>query len=173
MYCLFYRKLVFFYMASDDIVIWQNSYSVNIPLIDAQHKELVRLTNMLYKSCFKGKDTSKQVFTEVLHGAVDYVGYHFSTEEKVMERVNYPGLSKHKTEHNDFVREVLRTVDELSKNANVNPLNFVMYLKDWILTHIAVSDTALGKYLVDLKRYGSLDDIILKVKMVDGRYVIG
>ena len=160
-------------MATKDIVTWQKSYSVNIPLIDAQHKELIHLTNMLYKSCFKDKDTSKQVFMDVLHGAVSYVGYHFSTEEKVMERVDYPDLSTHKMEHNDFVREVLKTVDELSKGMNVNPLNFVLYLKDWILTHIAVSDTALGKHLVNLKKYGTLNDIILKVKTVNGRYVIG
>ena len=161
------------YMPANEIVIWQKSYSVNIPLIDAQHIELVDLTNKLYRSCLKDRDSSKEVFMQVLHRAVGYVGYHFSTEEKVMERVSYPAFAAHKQEHSDFVREVLKTVDDLNKGSYVNPLNFVKYLKDWILTHIAVSDTALGKHLVNLKRSGSLNDITLKVKSVDGRYVFG
>ena len=160
-------------MAINEIVTWQNSYSVGIPLIDSQHKELVDLTNRLYRSCLKSRDSSKEVFMQVLHGAVGYVGYHFSTEEKVMERVSYPGFSAHKKEHTDFVREVLKTVDDLTNSVYINPLNFVKYLKDWILTHIAVSDTALGKHLINLKRVGSLNDITLKVKSVDGRYIFG
>ena len=160
-------------MAANEIVTWQRSYSVGIPLIDSQHMELVNLTNRLYRSCLKDRDSSREVFMQVLHGAVGYVGYHFSTEEKIMERVKYPGFGDHKKGHSDFVREVLSTVNDLSNNVYVNPLNFVKYLKDWILTHIAVSDTALGKYLIDLKRIGTLNDITLKVKSVDGRYVFG
>ena len=158
-------------MATNDIVTWQRSYSVNIPLIDSQHIELVNLTNRLYRSCLKGRDSSKEVFMDVLRGAVNYVGYHFSTEEKIMDRVNYPGYGTHKKQHTDFVREVLKTGEEISKGVTINPLNFVMYLKDWVLTHIAVSDSALGNYLVNLKQYGSLNNIKLKVKAVDGRYV--
>ncbi|MDR0474330.1 MAG: bacteriohemerythrin, partial [Treponema sp.] len=97
-------------MASKEIVTWQNSYSVNVPLIDAQHRELINLTNKLYKNCFKDKNTSKQVFIDVLRGAVGYVGYHFSTEEKIMQRVNYHDFSAHKREHINFTKEVLRIV---------------------------------------------------------------
>jgi hemerythrin len=160
-------------MASDEIVNWHNSYSINIPLIDAQHKELIRLTNTLYQGCLKGRNQSKDVFLEVIRGAVDYVGYHFSTEEMIMERIVYPAYSTHKKEHTDFVREVLKTVDDLSKGTNYNPLAFVHYLKDWILTHIAVSDTKLGQHLTMLKQQGSLQKITLKVKEISNRYVIG
>ena len=160
-------------MAIQEIVTWQRSYSVSIPLIDAQHMELIDLTNKLYRSCLKERDSSKEVFMDVLHGAVSYVGYHFSTEEKIMERVNYPGYGAHKKQHTDFIREVLNTVNDLTSGVYSNPLNFVKYLKDWILTHIAVSDSALGKHLVSLKNGGSLEHFTLKVKTEDGRYVIG
>lgn len=152
--------------SSNDVVLWKNSYSVGIPLVDAQHKELINLTNKLYRSCMKGREHSKEVFMGVIRGAVEYVGYHFSTEEKIMERVNYPGFTAHKKEHTDFVREVLRAVDDLNKDTTYNPLAFVHYLKDWILTHIAVSDTAMGQYLLNLKRQGSLQTMTMKVKQV-------
>jgi hemerythrin len=159
-------------MTSFDIVKWHNSYSVKVPLIDTQHKELIRLTNTLYQNCMKGRNQSKDVFMEVVRGAVDYTGYHFSTEEKIMERVVYPAFDIHKKEHTDFVREVLKTVEDLSKG-RYNPLAFVNYLKDWVLTHIAVSDTKLGQHLILLKQQGSLQKITLKVKIVANRYVIG
>ncbi|MCL1815630.1 MAG: bacteriohemerythrin [Treponema sp.] len=158
-------------MASDEIVTWHRSYSVSIPLIDSQHMELINLTNKLYRSCLRGRDSSLEVFMVVLRGAVDYVGYHFSTEEKIMERVEYPNFGAHKREHNDFVREVLKSVDDLSKGGTVNPLGFVKYLKDWVLTHIAVTDSALGHHLVALKQKGVLQNITLKVKQVSNRYV--
>jgi len=158
-------------MAVDEIVTWHKTYSVNIPLIDSQHIELVDLTNKLYRSCLNGRKSSKKVFMDVLKKAISYVGYHFSTEEKVMDRVGYPGIIAHKNEHRNFVSEVHKSLLALSGGGNINPLNFVMYLRDWVLTHIAVSDTMLGNYLVKLKHYGSLDNIILRVKMVEGRYV--
>ncbi|MDR2211133.1 MAG: bacteriohemerythrin [Spirochaetaceae bacterium] len=159
-------------MLGDEIVTWHKSYSVNIPLIDAQHKELINLTNKLYRSCLQGRDHSKNVFMEVFRGAVDYVGYHFSTEEKVMERVGYPGYAAHKKEHADFVKAVLKTADELSRGVNPNPLGFVHYLKDWVLTHIAVSDTLLGKHLISLRQQGELQKITLRVKQVSDRFII-
>ena len=158
-------------MASNEIVTWHRSYSVNIPLIDSQHKELINWTNSLYRSCLKGRENSNDVFMGILRAAVSYVGYHFSTEEKIMERVKYPGYSSHKREHNDFVREILKAVEDLSKGIKYNPLSFVTYLKDWVLTHIAVSDKALGQYLIGLRQNGDLYNISLKVKQVSDRYV--
>ncbi|MDR1902701.1 MAG: bacteriohemerythrin [Treponema sp.] len=160
-------------MISDKIVSWHTSYSISIPLIDTQHKELINLTNKLYQSCMEGRDKSRDVFMEVLRGAVDYVGYHFGTEEKVMERVSYPGYGAHKKEHTNFVKEVLKTADDLSKGINPNPLGFVYYLRDWVLTHIAVSDTLLGQYLVKLRQQGHLQNITLRVKQVADRFIIG
>jgi hemerythrin len=152
-------------MADKDIVEWHNSYSVGIPLIDDQHKELINLTNQLYESTLGNKD-SKVIFMRTIRGAVDYVGYHFSTEEMVMQRVQYPDLAAHKKEHNDFVREVLKEVEEFKSGKKYTPNAFVRYLKDWVLSHIAVSDKRLGDYLLKLKKEGGLGGITIKVKQV-------
>ena len=146
------------------IVQWQNSYSVGIKLIDEQHMELINLTNKLYASCRTGKQSSINTFLDVVHDAVDYTGYHFSTEEKIMARVNYPGFPEHKKEHADFVREVFIRVEEYKAGKSFAPLQFVYFLRDWIVHHIAVSDKKMGDYLVSLKRSGELHKITLRVK---------
>ena len=150
-------------MAANDIVLWQSSYSVGIKVIDEQHMELIRLTNKLFASCMAGNEQSRSSFLSVIHEVVDYVGYHFGSEEKMMERVNYPDYANHKLEHTNFVREVLVKVEEFNTGKMLAPLSFVYYLKDWVLHHVAVCDKKLGEYLKFMKRNGELQKITLMV----------
>ncbi|MCL2092956.1 MAG: bacteriohemerythrin [Treponema sp.] len=151
-------------MAERVVVQWQNSYSVGIRLVDEQHKELIRLTNRLFANCLADREQSRKVFVEIIREAVDYVGYHFSTEEKLMERVNYPEYAEHKAQHVDFVREVYTRVEEFSAGKLRTPLTFVYFLRDWVLHHIAVCDKKMGQYLLDLSRSGELQKLTLRVK---------
>ena len=151
-------------LVKKDIVMWQNTYSVRIRLIDEQHKHLILLTNKLFTSCLGDRERSKRTFLTTIREAVDYVGYHFSTEEKLMERVNYPGYRKHKQEHVDFVREVFRQLEEYNTGKSTAPLSFVYFLRDWILYHVAVSDRQMGDHFLHMHRSGELDKITVKVK---------
>ncbi|MDR0497602.1 MAG: bacteriohemerythrin [Treponema sp.] len=151
-------------MAEKILVKWQNNFSIGIKLIDDQHKELIRLTNKLFVSCLAGRERSMDVFLDTIHDVVDYTSYHFTTEEKVMERVNYPEYFKHKSEHVDFVREVYDRVAEFEPGKIVAPIKFVYFLRDWVLHHIAMSDRKMGEYLMNLSRSGELHTTILKVK---------
>jgi hemerythrin len=159
-------------MESNEIVRWHRSYSIGIPLIDAQHMELINLTNRLHESCMKGREASQSGFLKTVRGAVDYTGYHFSTEEKIMERIAYPGYQVHKKQHTDFVREVLREVDDFASGKKFTPNAFVYFLKDWVLTHIAVTDKKLGEYLINLKKQGGLRSMTIQIKQQSDRYII-
>ena len=151
-------------MAEKTVVQWQNSYSVGMKLIDEQHMELIKLTNKLFANCLEGQEKSKATFLQTIREAVDYVGYHFGTEEKVMERVNYPGFAEHKSQHADFVREVLSKVEEFNAGKPRAPLTFVYFLRDWVLNHIAVCDKKMGNYVVSLSRSGELQKMTMKVR---------
>jgi hemerythrin-like metal-binding protein len=146
------------------VVQWQNSYSVGVRPIDDQHMELIRLTNKLFNSCMEGQRRGGSAFLDVIHEAVDYTGYHFGTEEKIMQRINYPDYARHKKEHTDFVREVYSKVEEYKTGKMLAPLQFVYFLRDWVLHHIAVSDKRLGDYLLLLKRNGYLQKMNLMIK---------
>jgi hemerythrin-like metal-binding protein len=150
-----------------NVVTWQNSYSVSIKLVDEQHMELIRLTNKLFANCMAGQERSSNTFLDTVHEAVNYTGYHFSTEEKIMERIKYPEYSRHRNEHKDFVREVFRKVEDFKEGKVHTPINFVYFLRDWILHHVAVSDRKLGDYLIYLKRTGELQKMTLNVRKDD------
>ena len=147
-----------------NLVTWQDNYSVRINLVDEQHKHLILLTNRLFFSCLSDREKANQAFRNTVREAVAYVGYHFSTEEKLMERVNYPDYRKHKQEHVDFVREVYRQLEEYNSGKATAPLSFVYFLRDWILYHVAVSDKKMGDHFVMMHRAGELSKFTLKVK---------
>jgi hemerythrin len=143
-----------------NLVEWDDKYSIGITLIDDQHKELIRLTNELYKGCLAGDEAAKAYFTSAVKGTVDYVKYHFSAEEKILENVKYPDIAEHKKQHEAFVKKVLADVQNFHDGKKFVPNVFVRFLKDWILSHIAVMDTRYAKYILDLKKQGALSSTI-------------
>jgi len=151
-------------MSNNLVVQWQNSYSVGVKPIDEQHMELINLTNKLFNNCMARQERTNSIFLDTIHEAVEYTGYHFGTEEKMMGRINYPDFSKHKQEHTDFVREVYTRVEEFESGKMFTPLHFVYFLRDWVLHHIAVCDKKLGDYLLLLRQSGELQKMTLTVK---------
>jgi len=146
-------------MSEKTVVQWQNSYSVGIRQIDEHHMKLIGMTNKLFSSCMAGKTKGRDTFLEIIHEAVEYTRYHFGIEEKIMKRINYPGFVKHKQEHTDFIREVYIKVEEFKTGKILVPLQFVYFLRDWVLLHIAVCDKKLGNYLLSMKRNGHLQNL--------------
>jgi hemerythrin len=134
-------------------VVWEDRYSVGLEVIDKQHKYLFELTNLLYERCRQGDHVMRELFEETLHSMVEYVHVHFTTEEKLMEKSKYPEYEVHKKEHADFVRTVLQKGREFEDGKMGVPLEFVHFLRDWILSHIAVSDKVLAAYLINLKAH--------------------
>ncbi|MDR0597259.1 MAG: bacteriohemerythrin [Treponema sp.] len=143
-------------MKHDVFVEWDDRYSVGIPLIDDQHKELIRLTNDLYESCLAGEDAARVNFMAAVKGTVDYVKYHFGVEEKLLQNVNYPELTEHKREHEAFVRHILDEVQNFQDGKKFVPNVFVRYLRDWILSHIAVADRKYAAFILAMKKQGAV-----------------
>ncbi|MDR0569221.1 MAG: bacteriohemerythrin [Spirochaetaceae bacterium] len=139
-------------MAEEPFVVWEDRYSVGIPLIDDQHKELLNVTNALYSACRQGDETAKANFKEVIRSAVEYVKFHFSTEEQIMERINFPEIGPHKKEHEAFVKKVLEEVKNFEGGKTFVPNQFVRFLRDWVLTHIAMSDKKYEEFIRKTKK---------------------
>ena len=67
---------------ANQIFPWREAYSVRIPQIDAQHKQLVGLINELHAAMLKGdgNDALRRIFSEL----VRYAESHFSCEEAML-----------------------------------------------------------------------------------------
>ncbi|MDR1909863.1 MAG: bacteriohemerythrin [Spirochaetaceae bacterium] len=144
-------------MADQDYVAWDDKYSTGIQLLDDQHKELLRLTNELFANCQSGEESANEAFRKIAHSTVDYVKYHFTAEEKIFEKIKYPFAAEHKKQHESFVKRVLEDVKKFEEGRHLIPHNFARFLKEWILTHIAVHDRQYADYINTLKRKGQFN----------------
>ncbi|MDR0569219.1 MAG: bacteriohemerythrin [Spirochaetaceae bacterium] len=143
-------------MAEEAFIVWDERYVIGIPVIDEQHKALLKLTNELYEACRKGDEVAREEFKDTIRRTVEYVKFHFSAEEKILDRVKYPKICEQKQQHEGFVRKVLEEVKNFEGGKTFVPNQFVRFLRDWILSHIAMEDKKYAEYIFKLKKEGNL-----------------
>ncbi len=141
-----------------EFIKWNSKFEIGIPVIDAQHKQLVELCNNLYFDIMRTNvDDSvwKSAVEKSLHECVDYVKEHFSNEEKIMQAVSYDGFEAHKKMHESFTWKILGTAATFSSMDVSEAIKFVKFLYDWILEHIAHVDKLyvplVSKYFAEKK----------------------
>jgi hemerythrin len=137
---------------ANELVAWNDDFLVGNEQIDTQHKELVKMTNEFYAGCQIGGVVAKVYFMKTIQGAVLYVKNHFSTEEAIMRQACYPGYDAHKNQHENFVAEVTQQIQLFEHEDNPDPADFVKYLMNWVLGHIAESDRKYMPYIAALNR---------------------
>jgi hemerythrin len=144
-----------------DLVVWDDKYATGIQLIDNQHKELVSLTNELFRACMDREVIQQEVFKETMKRMVDYVRFHFGAEQELLQRVKYPDFTEHKKQHDTLVRQILESVKEYNEGKKMVPNQFVRTLRDWILSHIAHYDRLYASYIAAQIKKGSLTDNVI------------
>jgi hemerythrin len=131
-------------------VTWSNSYSLGIKLIDDQHKWLLDFVNDLFNHATGDEAKDRAYFKEVIQKAVQYVKTHFATEEKYMLATKFPGYAEHKKAHDEFVVTIVQTVKDFEAGKRLVLKKFAYFLKDWVLSHIAVMDTQYARYFREI-----------------------
>jgi hemerythrin len=143
---------------NNDMVVWDEKYATGIELIDSQHKELFSLTNELFRACLGEDEELKEVFKETMERMVDYVRFHFGAEQELLQRIKYPGYPEHKKQHDILVRDILEAVQGYKEGKKFVPNQFVRTMRDWILSHIALSDKQYAVFISAQKKKGLLGD---------------
>jgi hemerythrin len=129
-----------------EYVKWSDSYSTGVSLIDEQHKGLLDLINDLFNHVSGDEAKERVYFNEVIEQAVQYVKFHFATEEKYMTSIGFMGYPEHKKAHDQFVLTVIKTIKDFERGNALTLENFANFLKDWVLSHIAVMDMQYSKF---------------------------
>lgn len=126
---------------------WTPEYSVEIEVIDAQHKELFERISSFIDD-IKGKRCKYTVggTTKFLE---DYVLVHFADEERFMKQAAYPQYDAHCLLHRRFVMDFNALKRELA--GELSPYNRSVLINqivvDWIVEHVTTKDRAFGQYL--------------------------
>ncbi len=122
---------------------WDETYSLGIPLMDAEHKQLLSLVNT-FIAALHTKD-EKKIIAATFDSLIAYTDEHFKNEEMFMEKYGFPALAEHKKEHQRLVREV----KALNKNKDyIFSENIADFLISWLTDHIMGEDRKYADYIL-------------------------
>ena len=138
---------------SGNYVYWSDSYSMGIKLIDDQHKGLLDFVNELFVHVTVNEEEELAWFKEVIQQAVHYIKEHFTTEEKYMIATKFPGYFEHKKTHDEFTLNVVKSAKDFQEGKRLVLEKFAHFLKDWVLTHVAVMDRQYSNYFWKIATY--------------------
>lgn len=115
-------------------------------LIDSEHKQLFAAVNDLMDACGQGKGRDKiQQTVEFLN---DYVGKHFSDEERLQTTSKYPGYPAHKTFHDGYKRQLSQATRELTvEGPTVKALGALNQIVGVLISHIRIEDKKVAKHV--------------------------
>jgi len=117
---------------------WKEIYSVNVKEIDNQHKIFAESLNELHEAMRTRK--AKEVIDGILVGLADYAGKHFSYEENLMKKHDYPELDDQKQKHKAFIGKVKEFTDKHKSGHLMVSLEVMNFLRDWWKDHILGTD---------------------------------
>lgn len=120
-------------------------------LIDKEHTELLEIMNKFIEISSQGQEKQTQ---ETLDFMVKYVKTHFSHEEMLQRKSNYPNYAKHSKIHRELEKAVLGVLEEFKKNGFSYELSATVIVRvgGCIVAHILSEDKEFAQYLDDNKR---------------------
>jgi hemerythrin len=128
-----------------NLIEWNDAFSVGIDSIDEQHKGLLDLLNKLVNQL--GRPVDRKVTEDAVNKLLEYTVFHFSTEEYLMRKADYPEYDAHKAEHEMLVKKASDFFKDFVQQKTDLTEDIVIFLRDWVFNHILKTDMKYRGYL--------------------------
>ena len=127
-------------------IVWTSGMSVDVKLLDNDHKKLVLLINDLHDEVMAGsaREQLERIFDEI----IGYSRIHFDHEELLLDEAGYSGAAEHKQEHGrkfELIKEMQARFR--SAETSADELKVLNELKDWLVGHVQKSDQEFVQHL--------------------------
>lgn len=124
---------------------WKPSYSLGIPEVDYEHRELIREINQAYAHIEEqsGPDAIEASLEEIYAR----IAAHFALEERHMRKLGYAELDAHKEDHEELLDEIRELMDDYARDPEAGRLKLQQRLADWFRVHFSTFDARLHETL--------------------------
>lgn len=117
---------------------WKKEFSVNHPIMDADHQKLVEMISSLYEAMKLGK--SRDVLEKNLNSMTKYAKEHLMREENYLISINFPDLNNHQQQHQLFLQKVEDLTTNFGKGNMAIAVDMLPFLNQWFMNHIMIVD---------------------------------
>lgn len=139
-------------------LIWMNALRVGVEVIDRDHQIIFSLAN---KASYKEIDDADM--SNIVGELIDYTRRHFRREEAVMEACGFPDFEAHRELHYALESQIQEFAAQWRKVRKPQILSSLQtFLQDWLVVHIAESDTKIAEYAMgkDLEIRKALEKLV-------------
>ncbi len=124
---------------------WKSIYNLKIPHIDDQHRKLVESIVSLHKAV-QTSDLRDGMVMKMIVFMDSYVRVHLMDEEKMLEKISFPDLSRHNKLHAYFLEKVEEFKRHYSESGITASL-IIQFLIDWFIDHVQTADREYAAYI--------------------------
>ena len=124
---------------------WKPEYSVGVPAIDEEHREMIELINTTYEKL--ESNANAEDIENFLGDIYAGISAHFALEERIMQNAQYKEYQAHKEDHEDLLDQIHSMMDELVSDPEKGTQSLKLKLSNWFSGHFATFDARLHKDL--------------------------
>ena len=124
---------------------WDDEYNLGIESIDAQHRHLFEIVNMVYD--LEENDHVKDEIRTILEELNDYMKTHFKDEEIYLENIHFPELEEHKLLHANIIEQLTQVVKNPHHRLDIFQTKMKVIVKRLLIDHIVIQDMKIKHYL--------------------------
>jgi hemerythrin len=120
---------------------WKPEYSVGVPSVDDEHREMINLINGVYEGLGEAPDLNE--IEKCLEDIFSAISLHFALEERIMRDNAYAEYEEHKEDHEDLLDEIRDLMDEFVADRESGVDKLEKRLSEWFSRHFATFDARL------------------------------
>jgi hemerythrin len=126
---------------------WKPAYTLGIPSVDHEHRQLIGLINEAYGHLEGSADPDaiERCLGDICAG----IAAHFALEERHMREAGYAEYAAHKEEHEDLLDQIRDLMDEFAADPRSGRASLEQRLADWFGGHFATFDARLHEAFGD------------------------
>ena len=126
-------------------LVWDEVLSIGNDEVDADHKILVGLFNLLNQAI--SDERPGEYVAALLEELINATAWHFSHEERLMLEHEYDLRGEHRSEHQDLLHSIRDFQQSFAHSATLEQ-DDLLFLERWLTEHILVSDMKFGSFLL-------------------------
>lgn len=125
---------------------WTPTLDLNVPAMDAEHKELVAAMNRIHELDARAAD--KPAVDAAIQKLITLTKKHFADEERHMLAIGFPDLKRHSLIHEDMLKKVAAHHQTFQGGSGRVEKAFFDFLVYWLGAHIRGVDKRYAEHKI-------------------------